>query len=52
MLICLFYDVFNIKFKLLTESVFPDNADDEIRINKIKCTSKLPNKCNQICLSL
>ena len=32
----LFYDVFDIKFRLLKESVIPDNTDDEIWINQIK----------------
>ena len=29
-MICLFYDAFNMKFRLSRESVIPDNADDEI----------------------
>ena len=32
-IICLIYDVFNVKFKLLRESVIPENADDEIWLN-------------------
>ena len=33
LIICLLYDVYNLKFKLLRESVIPEIADDEIWLN-------------------